>query len=1044
MIEAKNNFGLTTTRYYLFFIISLLAFSGFAQKSQFLAINSTTGFENDYIYDVKQDSMGYMWFASGAGLIKLDDRNSTLIPTDDQFKEQLIYSVDIGKKSLWLGGKNGYIANYTAIKTHKIKSPFSQRILTISQLDSAKTLFVSENEGIYLYDVKKDSGVYVGKEELGISKVMNTKKVGNLWYFCTRKELAIFKYENEQFKLVKKYEELKKINDFIFLNDNTLLAGTDRKGLKIVKFKDEKVDTILNYLNEEIGIENSIKHILKDEGNSYWISTFGEGLIELKFNKNFRLEKYNRYNSKSGLRTDFINKTFQDYEGNLWICTYGGGVLYKARDYVRLVPFQLDQADITSVKEWNNGIIFCAKNKVFFSPNEQQLEELFHTDSPEQIITKIEILSKTEILYSVEEKGLFIFNTETKKSEKINFSNSKLSILINDILVSDKKEIWLATYNGIHKTNVEGEDLLHFTTQSGLRHNLCNSLAKKKDGSILVGSKSNRLIIIKNDSLSELKIPGINPSMTISQITVLQDNDVWLSTLGSGVFQIKEDTILNFHKENGLEDNFVFNSVPLSDDFLLVIHERALGKINTQDYSIDNFNNKYGIASKYIQNSSCRTENNIYWGATGGLVVFNPQKYFSKSIKPKVGFTKLYINDSVVNQLSTDKIELPYGKYKIILDYKGVSFSNSENVMYSYFLEGYDDEWHDGKALDMAVYKNLSSGKYSFKIRACLNGVCEEKTSDFYLLIDKPLWEKAWFLTLVSLIAISFILGAFYLQAQANKRKKRILEYNIELKTKELKLKNEHIISSITYAKRIQDAVMPNKSVLNNDKFDTFAIELPKDIVGGDFIWQNKQGNKLFVALCDCTGHGVPGGFMTILSANLLSNTIAEKRIHEPDKILTHINNEVLSQLHDSDSHETEVQDGMDMSLVIIDNDNGTLSYCAANRPFFIKTKGKELQYFKGTRKSIGDNTRKSPYEILKFDLSDIEAFYLYSDGVVDQFGGPNQQKFGRKNLMASLEELMYLNADEQKEELSNTIMDWKSTHDFQLDDISFLGFVKK
>lgn len=1014
----------------------------FAQKNQFLAINSTTGFENDYIYDVSQDSMGYMWFATGAGLIKLDDHKSTLIPTDDQKEEHLLYTVDIGKKSLWLGGKNGYMANYTAIKTHKIKSPFSQRILNIHQLDSVKTLFVSENEGAYIYDTKKDTGTYLNKDTLGVSKILSTSKVKDKWFFCTRKGLSVFEYQNGSFTKVQEYKELKKINAFLFLDDNTMLAGTGRKGLKIIKFKNEKIDTIFDHLNVEIGLKTPVKHILRDEGNSFWVSTFGEGIVEIKFNEDYTLEEYKKYGTETGLETNYINKTFQDYEGNLWVCTYGKGVLYKARDYVRLVPFQFDQADITSVKKFKNGIIFSAKNQVYFSKNEQDLELLFSESSEDDFIKKLAVFSENEILYSVDEKGLFIYDLIKKKSRKIEYSNTKLSDNINDILITSEKEIWLATYNGVHKTNLKGESLLHFTTQSGLRHNLCNSLAQKPDGSILVGSKSNRLIIIDNKSLSELKIPGINPSMTISHITVKENGNIWLSTLGSGIFQIKKDTILNFHKNNGLQDNFVFNTVPISNDFLLVVHERALGKINTNNYALENFSNKYGIASKYIQNSICKTENNIYWGATGGLIVFNPQKYFSKSIKPKVGFTKLYINDSVINELGKQRIELPYGKYKVMLDYKGVSFSNSENVIYSYFLDGYDDEWHHGKPLDLAIYKNIGSGTYTFKIKACLNEICEERTADFTLYIDKPLWVKAWFLALLALVILSLLLGAFSLQAQANKRKKRILEYNIELKTKELKLKNEHIISSITYAKRIQDAVMPNKSVLDNNKYDFFTIEFPKDIVGGDFIWQNKQDKKLFVTLCDCTGHGVPGGFMTILSANLLGNTIAEKKIHEPNKVLEHLNRKVLDQLHDS--NENEVHDGMDMSLVVIDEEAQTLSYCGANRPFFVLTKSKGLQYLKGTRKSIGDDSRQSPYEVINFDLDDVESFYLYSDGFVDQFGGDKQQKFGRKNLMACIEKIMLLDAQTQKEELTRTIVEWKSTHDFQLDDISFLGFVKK
>ena len=262
------------------------------------------------------------------------------------------------------------------------------------------------------------------------------------------------------------------------------------------------------------------------------------------------------------------------------------------------------------------------------------------------------------------------------------------------------------------------------------------------------------------------------------------------------------------------------------------------------------------------------------------------------------------------------------------------------------------------------------------------------------------------------------------------------------MKTKELKLKNEHIISSITYAKRIQDAVMPDKSILKNNVFDTLTVEIPKDIVGGDFIWQERLGDKLFVALCDCTGHGVPGGFMTILSANLLSNVIIEKGMTDPADILAVLNQRVLKQLHQS--NETEVKDGMDMSLVVIDYKEKTLSYSGANRPFFIKELSNPLQYLKGTRQSIGDDFRRLDYEVLTFNLDKVESFYLFSDGYVDQFGGPKSSKYGRKQLMQKIESLTGLPATTQQEQLQQSIVSWKENYEFQLDDITLLGFVRK
>lgn len=1029
--------------FFHFFLLHLVCLNTvFSQKNQFVQFNRSNGFQNNYVYDCAQDSLGHFWFATGLGLIKLDNNKPELIPTDDHQKENLLYALDIGDNSIWMGGKNGYIANFTSQKTHRIKSPFEQRIVKVKALDDGRAFFFSEDEGFYLYDNKTKTGKLYTKEQLGIDKIINAKLINGLWYISTYKELAIFKFQNNTFKKLNSFRQLKKLNDFIFLDKQTLLFGSENKGLGIAKIVGSELKSVDYTINERLGLNASIKDIFKADDGKIWISTFEQGTIEVSLTKTYQVDRFNSYNTKNGFGTDFVSKIYQDYEGSIWACSYGDGVMFKPRDYINLLSFDFKDESVNSTKSYKKGTLFCSQNHLFYTSNERELDTLYETSSKKDIIHDIEIISNDSILYCIDNQGLFLFRPSTGKSKKINYSNNALAINILDILVSSKRDIWLGTYDGTYQISFNGEIKHHYSTQNGLRHNVTYCIAEKPNGEILLGCKSNRIAVVSQNTIKEIKLNGIFPDMRIKQFLVESNENIWVATLGSGIFHIQGDMISNYHKRHGLEDNFIFNLSKLQDGNILLVHERSIGKFDPQKHTTEKFGNKYGIASKFIENSISTTNEHIFWGASGGIISFSPEKYFSKSIAPKVGFSRLYINDSVVNTLTNQNIELPYADYKIMLDYKGISFINSSNINFSYFLEGFDDEWHEGNQPDLAIYKNIGPGEYRFKIKACLNNNCQEKTAEFTIYIDKPLWEKPWFVILMAFVAASVLILAFYFQALSNKRKKLVLEYSIEMKTQELKKKNAHIISSITYAKHIQDAVLPVFSLMDNDYFDHFEIVMPKDIVGGDFIWSERIGQRLYVAVCDCTGHGVPGGFMTILSANLLKSVIVEKKINQPKQILNQLNIDMLNQMGYSDG--IEIKDGMDMSLVVFDFEKQSICYSGANRPFFVQLKGMELEYVKGTRKSIGDHYRTVEFHTNQYAFEDIEALYFFTDGWVDQFGGGTQSKYGRNRLKDMLSSINKEPIEKQQSTLQTDMVDWKSSYESQLDDITLVGFIKK
>jgi PAS domain S-box-containing protein len=261
----------------------------------------------------------------------------------------------------------------------------------------------------------------------------------------------------------------------------------------------------------------------------------------------------------------------------------------------------------------------------------------------------------------------------------------------------------------------------------------------------------------------------------------------------------------------------------------------------------------------------------------------------------------------------------------------------------------------------------------------------------------------------------------------------------LEVKTKDLNKKQNNIMASITYAKRIQNALLPKKSDFYDLFTDSFVLDKPRDIVGGDFYWFNEKENLTFIILADCTGHGVPGAFMTVVANSIINDVMEERGSEIPNQILERLDigiNKMLNQ------EKTKNNDGMDMSLVVIDKINRQIYFSGAKSPMVYLTPQEELREIKGARRSIGGSQRIKSNDIYKMSIINLEEgmwIYLFSDGYRDQFG-QNDTKFGKKRFMETLQSLKGLNGEEQHKHLDFTLEQWTGTEK-QIDDILCLGF---
>lgn len=251
-------------------------------------------------------------------------------------------------------------------------------------------------------------------------------------------------------------------------------------------------------------------------------------------------------------------------------------------------------------------------------------------------------------------------------------------------------------------------------------------------------------------------------------------------------------------------------------------------------------------------------------------------------------------------------------------------------------------------------------------------------------------------------------------------------------------IKNKEILDSINYAKKIQQAIIPSIAEVKNIFPNSFVLLLPKDIVSGDFYWVTKTGQQAFFAVADCTGHGVPGGFMSMLGTALLNEIINEKNIYEPVDILDMLKLKIIMALRQSEN-ANESKDGMDIALIQINLNTQELTFAGANNSMYL-LRDNILREYKGDKFPIGFvGKNDKQFTQQKIQLQSNDLLYMFTDGYPDQFGGPQGKKFKYKPLEEILTNIAPSPMDEQRQTLLNRHENWKGTLE-QVDDICVTG----
>ena len=267
---------------------------------------------------------------------------------------------------------------------------------------------------------------------------------------------------------------------------------------------------------------------------------------------------------------------------------------------------------------------------------------------------------------------------------------------------------------------------------------------------------------------------------------------------------------------------------------------------------------------------------------------------------------------------------------------------------------------------------------------------------------------------------------------------KENLEQKVRERTAELEIKNRNITQSIQYASRIQNAILPAREICKKFFADYFILFKPKDIVSGDFYWVHEVNDRLIFTVADCTGHGVPGAFMSILSIMLLGQVTGLVNLPSVDKILNDLRDRVKSALHSTGNSE-DVKDGLDLALCIYDPDNNKLEYAGAFSPIY-RIRNNSFEKLDADQMPIGPYMNdQNPFIRHEVEIKPGDVMYLFTDGFADQFGGGQNKKFTYKRFQELLMNIHSRKMAEQRKLLDESLSEWQGTRE-QIDDITVMG----
>jgi len=1062
----KLNF-LKQIREIIFILLLILSFSGLKSQNYYYDLyNSENGLSQSQVFTMIQDSLGKIWFGTiGGGIDIYDGQKFNNLNTNSGLPNNIVYKIFTDNKNrYWIGTNDGLaLYNGKTFKKFTTNEGLPNNLIFDITQDKTGTIWV----GTYSGAAKFVNGKFKRIDENPILKEFKILKVffdsKNRGWFGTERH-GVVKLENN------KYTTYTKDNN---LGNNTVRSIIEDKKGNIWLGNDHCMNI---YHNNKLYVYNkkmqqTFTSAAKDINGNIWFATYYGWLINYKIPEKFdSLSDYLTSNSSKMFNGFRFRAIFIDRENNFWLGSNSG--------LVKIPPFPFINFN-SKDNIINNNITYLLNvgdtNLYIGTDGGISILKPTHTDkaiiknlSPRKTSSsiysmiadsdKIWIGSVSRLsVYYLYQKKFFTYVRElpSRKLSNINYivDSNIVSSSIRCFYKDRDNKIWYGTNLGIGI--IDNNKFINFNKQFP-------DITPKEVLYITQDFKNNYWFCTATDGVYKYSFEtkqlnhfneknGITSS--ISKIVEDKQHQLWFATR-KGIYTMEADSFIQFNTKRGLASDYIYSIYIDKNNILYIGSSKGIDYINLTDYhnshkfSVTHISSKEGfIGQECNRNAVTLFKDKIWFGTVKGITGFNPKELKRNLVAPKVIITDVQIDFATFDwqhYVSKKTLTLPYNKNHLTFKFIATSFVNPKKVKYRYKLVGLNENWSPPTSKTEQDYPVLPPGEYTFLVKAANNdGIWSKNNAYFTFVIEKPIYERWWFYTAVGFLILLIIYGYTKYRESNLKKEKIKLEKIVKERTQEIvKQKeiveqvNKDITDSINYAKNIQEALLPKPQEFKILP-ESFVLFKPRDIVSGDFYWVQQKNNILYIAAADCTGHGVPGAFMSMLGIAFLDEILNKYDELQASEILNKLRQNVIISLHQTEE-ESKSKDGMDIALCKINFDKKTIEFAGANNPLYLIRDG-EFKEFKGDKMPIGFHFKTDNFKNNLIEFKPNDRLYIFSDGYADQFGGPKGKKFKYKKFKELLLKIHKEPMFRQRIILYDTLAEWSKGYE-QLDDILVIG----
>ncbi len=1052
----------------------------FAQE-YFPARNFTIaqGLSSNKINDIIYDKKGFIWIATENGLNRFDGYRFHVFsysPFDtNTLANNRILDLEIDyQNKLWIQHADGIQIidlnsnRFISLKkASPVKRYFDDEILLKTTPDKRLIWHISNKTiNIYSTDSLKQLCVYhrLPNDEFN----ENTVSVfGDSLMFCAEEGIFVKYKKGESGKLDREIIKSQRLGSVYFLeaiDNNQILLVTDN-GLFIYHIQKR---AILSVYGEKLNFLKNDQHLFAF--NNFKVYLLGKDtLCEYDFlNNAIRHLDLRRLNFTS---SGNIRQIIADDTGLLWLSTSRGAYCLNPRvtgfkHYLSKEIIGAEGGNITSI-EYDNENCWLASGSTIFLYDLHQQELLYETDVSKLIpgkndvkVNQIKKIHFDEILVATN-AGLL----NLRKMKETAAFEYKAEVILDNINVESltidrKNRLWLVSDGKLMFYNESIHDVKSYSYITSYRDTLYlnnikyiqaveNSLWLTTDRGLVQFNYeygNYRIYYPNNDSTFNF------PGFMVTSLEIDQYNQPWIATSYGFAYVDRKNNTLKL-LNTGKNKYYNISSMKIVQDVIWFSSDKGLSRLeayltpeqNVVDYTALTGNLNYNESSSAVSYGR-----NLVFTAKQGLLTFNSDRviFTGYNRKPNISMVKL-VDDKNREKLfyfNLDYFVLPKSIKYCEIEFSAVDYYSPGKYLYKFRLQRGNKEgsWETLNKNSL-VLSGLKPGRYKLEIAIADNSLQPKPTDYVHIFVESAFYESKFAFVVYGIVII--LIGYLFVQYRTRRlyrinkayKEKEVISEQIAIQKEQLSIKNKSITDSINYAKRIQIAMMPSVKRFHSIFPDGFILHLPKDIVSGDFYWVSEVDNKAFMAAVDCTGHGVPGAFMSIIGFELFRRITDEKRIRQPAEILNNLSKGFEDIF--ADVENMTLRDGMDLALCSIDKNNSLLEFSGAFNPLYL-VRENTITEIKGDRFSVGLDTNEEKELTFKNHVIPVkkgDIIYIFTDGFADQFGGPEGKKYKYRRFRHLLLAVHQLPMDKQQQFLQKSILEWKGDHD-QVDDILVIG----